>query len=317
MTASSPEVPAADRESVDRAAGEVRRALTAGDVDAALVAMDQAWAALPEPKLQWDFYPQVLSRTFADQLARAGRGEDAVRWLRVTRQAYDAPEVGDQVPIDLIDARIRLGLGRREEAVRILAGILDAYGRRPFTGDNADLLPIAESGGAGPGSSNDAQSPLAAGIPDAEGGAATERADLDAEIERLSELGSQAMDDDDVDTAVQRWTEALEVLPAPRSEWGAATWLYTAIGDAFYGAGRLDEALESFRQAMMCPDARGSGFLLLRLGQALVDGDVTDEGVQALLGAYMLEGAEIFDGEDPRYLGLLRERDLLAEPGTR
>lgn len=78
-------------------------------------------------------------------------------------------------------------------------------------------------------------------------------------------------------------------------------------------AGDLDEALLAFGEALKCPDGTGSGFLWLRLGQALADSGELDSGGKALVAAYMLEGSEIFDGADPKYLKLVAGRIDLDE----
>ncbi len=46
----------------------------------------------------------------------------------------------------------------------------------------------------------------------------------------------------------------------------------------------------------------------LRLGEDLFELEQKDESLDHLLRAYMLEGKEIFDGEDAKYFEFLSER---------
>lgn len=114
------------------------------------------------------------------------------------------------------------------------------------------------------------------------------------------------MDDGDWEGAVDHWTTALEIIPAPRSEWTASTWLYTCLGDAYYEGGRTDDAMDALGEALKCPDGTGSGFLWLRLGQVLVDVGEVETGKKALHSAHMLEGDEIFENA-PHHLELIAD----------
>lgn len=314
MAERRPQVPADVDEVIKARSAEFREAIASRDFDAAAVAADARWAAIPDPKSQWDYYPTVLPRSTADMFVRAGDATHASEWLAVAMDSSSAT-IGENVPLDRVAARVRLAMGDRDTAERIAGTLLELHGTRPFSGDDQDLLPLAQAYAAGRSdaeASTDEES--VADLPLANDGAATERPDLDDEIERLSEAGSQAMDDGDWRAAVARWTEALTIIPAPRNESTASTWLYTVIGDAYYNAGQVDAASLSLGEALKCPDAVESPFLWLRLGQVLTDSGHAKQGTDALLSAYMLAGAEIFEDQDPRYLEQLSERVDLDKP---
>lgn len=61
--------------------------------------------------------------------------------------------------------------------------------------------------------------------------------------------------------------KALELLPEPKDDWEAATWLYVAIGDAFFFLEKYEEALDNLKHARMCPDGMANSFILMRLGE--------------------------------------------------
>jgi hypothetical protein len=80
-----------------------------------------------------------------------------------------------------------------------------------------------------------------------------------------------------------------------------------SIGDAHFQAGRPAEAFEALMSAHSSglTDPDPNPFILLRLGQSLCQLGRTAEAVQYLAQGYMLGGAELFEGEDPKYLAQL------------
>ena len=132
------------------------------------------------------------------------------------------------------------------------------------------------------------------------------------EIERLSEKGNAFLDGGKCEAAIGEWEEALSLVPEPRSDWEAATWLYSSIGDAYFQKGDYCKAKESFFDALNCPDGVNSPFIHYMLGKSLIK--LNDEnGIPSLLKAYLLDGLEIFelDEEGGEYLNLLEKRNLI------
>ena len=68
-----------------------------------------------------------------------------------------------------------------------------------------------------------------------------------------------------------------------------------------------DKCADSFYNALNCPDGQVSGFVHLRLGEALFELQQSDGALDHLLRAYMLEGKEIYDGEDEKYFKFLSD----------
>ncbi|HCF2456947.1 TPA: tetratricopeptide repeat protein [Pseudomonas aeruginosa] len=52
------------------------------------------------------------------------------------------------------------------------------------------------------------------------------------EVDALSTEGNDLMDDEHFDAAIEKWTQALELLPDPKTDWEAYMWLSASIGDA-------------------------------------------------------------------------------------
>lgn len=64
--------------------------------------------------------------------------------------------------------------------------------------------------------------------------------------------------------AIKIYDKGWELLPEPKSDWSAATWLLTARADAAYLGGFLTSARQALDYVMSCPDAIGNPFLHLR-----------------------------------------------------
>lgn len=139
-----PNVPAEVEAVIDNAADEFDAAIERGDFEAAEIAARASWDAIPEPKSQWDYYPDVLPRDYADLFVRAGDVEHAASWLAIAMGSRPI-QVGENVPLQRVAARVRAAMGDRETAEMIAGTLLERYGKRPFSGDDSDLLPLAQA----------------------------------------------------------------------------------------------------------------------------------------------------------------------------
>jgi tetratricopeptide (TPR) repeat protein len=130
-------------------------------------------------------------------------------------------------------------------------------------------------------------------------------------IDRLSERGNVLLEKGDWRGAVDPWRQALTLLPEPKSQWEAWTWFNASIGDAFHSGRALEDAKAALFDALNGPDGHTNPFILLRLGQTLVDLGDAERGIEYLLRAYMLAREEVFEGDGARYLKMLRDRRLI------
>ena len=121
------------------------------------------------------------------------------------------------------------------------------------------------------------------------------------EVTDLCARGDELLECGDDRAAIEQYQRAWDLLPEPRTDWSAATWILTAIADAHFLHGRFAEARDALLLAMHCPDAVGNPFLHLRLGQSCLELGDQRRAADELARAYMAEGTEIFDGEDPKY----------------
>jgi len=126
------------------------------------------------------------------------------------------------------------------------------------------------------------------------------------EISRLSEEGDAHADEERYREAIQKYVQALQLLPEPWQEWEASTWLLVSIGDAHFAAGNHEQARQALSDAMHCPDGLGNPFIHLRLGQVQFELGNLPRANDELARAFMGGGEEIFADEDPKYFEHLK-----------
>lgn len=131
--------------------------------------------------------------------------------------------------------------------------------------------------------------------------------DLYAEIASLSEEGNGFIESEHYDEAILKFEEALNLVPNPQSDWEASTWLNASIGDCYFMKNNFKKSLNFFLDAYNGPDGVGNPFINLRIGESYFELEVSDKAREFLLRAYMLEGDDIFEEEDDKYLNHIKD----------
>ena len=121
------------------------------------------------------------------------------------------------------------------------------------------------------------------------------------EIEILVEQGNELFEAGELKNALDKYETALDIVPSPKTDWEASTWLYTSIGDTFFSGGNLEAAKDNYYNALNCPDGIGNAYIHFSLGQVLYELEDYKKSKESLLKAYMLDGTAIFEDEDPKY----------------
>ncbi|MBW3510634.1 hypothetical protein [Janthinobacterium sp. NKUCC06_STL] len=129
------------------------------------------------------------------------------------------------------------------------------------------------------------------------------------QIDLLSEMGNDLADQGEFTQAAERWTQALDLLPAPQADWEAYTWLKASIGDALHHLADFSAAREALFDALNGPDGQENPFVHYRLAQTELALKNEEAGIAELLKAYMLDGEEIFTEEEDGYIFLQKLRD--------
>jgi len=128
------------------------------------------------------------------------------------------------------------------------------------------------------------------------------------EIQRLCAEGDERAQAGHYPDALKRYWAAWDLLPEPRTQWEAATWILAAVGDANFLSGDFTAGRDNLANAMHCPDAIGNPFLHLRLGQCQFELGNHDRAADELMRAYMGGGQEVFEDADPKYIEFLQSR---------
>jgi tetratricopeptide (TPR) repeat protein len=127
------------------------------------------------------------------------------------------------------------------------------------------------------------------------------------QVTAASSEGNGLVEAGDLDGALESYRCAMQLIPEPRHEWEAATWLFVAMGDVLYQQRRYQEARELLNEAMRCPGAIRNPFVHLRLGQVQYELKNPERAKDELARAYMGGGDETFEGEDPKYKLYIKE----------
>jgi tetratricopeptide (TPR) repeat protein len=138
--------------------------------------------------------------------------------------------------------------------------------------------------------------------------------EVHAQIAQLSKTGDELADERKYRAAIEKYVEALQLLPEPMTDWEACTWLLTAIGDANFLARAFEQAKDALSDAMHCPGAIGNPFIHMRLGQAQFELGNMERASDELARAYLQEGLKIFSDEDPKYVSFIKSK-LRPPPG--
>ncbi|WP_040006252.1 tetratricopeptide repeat protein [Fibrisoma limi] len=125
------------------------------------------------------------------------------------------------------------------------------------------------------------------------------------QIKSLSEKGESYYEDEKYDDAIEKYLQALSLVPDPKEDWEASTWLYAALGDALMSMNKYLDALSAFRSAEKCPDGLGNPYITLMIGECYFELENIELAREYLLKAYALEGEEIFDDEEEKYFQLI------------
>lgn len=136
--------------------------------------------------------------------------------------------------------------------------------------------------------------------------------DLHEQIQALCAAGDDDAEREEYPAAIARYEAAWDLLPEPKVDWEASTWILAALGDAHFFSGDYERARGALGMALSDPDSVGNPFLHLRMGQSQFELGEMERAADELTRAYMGDGGSIFADEDPKYYDYIKS--LLREP---
>ncbi len=135
---------------------------------------------------------------------------------------------------------------------------------------------------------------------------------IQARIEKLCEAGDKFAQNGYFQAALKNYWTAYDLLPEPKEEWVAGTWILAAIGDTNFLNKDFQAGADNLSTAMLFPNAAENPFLHLRLGQCFFELGYFDKATNEFKKTYTLEGEELFNREDSKYLESIKHL-LIAE----
>jgi hypothetical protein len=133
--------------------------------------------------------------------------------------------------------------------------------------------------------------------------------DLQDEIDRLCAQGDAHADASRFPDALGLYWDAWDLLPEPKIDCAAATWILAAIGDANFLGRDYEAGRDNLSTVMHCPGGIGIPFLHMRLGQCQFELGDHANAADELTRAYMGGGEDLFDDEDPKYLDFVEANE--------
>lgn len=91
------------------------------------------------------------------------------------------------------------------------------------------------------------------------------------EIQTLCSQGDALAAREQHREALSKYNHAWKMIPSPKNEWEASTWVLAAIADSCFYLADFEPALRALDYAMTCPGGIGNPFLHLRRGQVLFE----------------------------------------------
>jgi len=113
-----------------------REAWSKGNLPEAEAAFLQCWAAIPEPKFDYD-YSQILSRGLVKFYRNSAQIEKAKNWITVMKEAY-GPE--PDLDSDFLAATVDYEANELDKAYQVFRAQYELYGSRPFEGEDKKYI---------------------------------------------------------------------------------------------------------------------------------------------------------------------------------
>lgn len=282
-----------------------------GRYDIAIELQEQAFNLIPEPREDYHESFNILKYIIEDNLI-ALKFKEAIRLVEKIHRFYEGR--GDWGELERLKGKVYFETGQYEKAyqffkIAVKKGTLRQIEQEGGEPDNRYLdfyknpKPLI-NGEVEPPASLTAIPPSDDYFDEDEGKELPE--ELGEKIEKLAKQGNSAQVLEKFDIAIEKYEEALTLVPNPKTDWEASTWLYVGIADNQMNIEKFKEAKENYYNALNCPNALENGYIYLGLGQSFFELEDIEKAKEYILKAYMLEGEELFEDEEPKYFELIK-----------
>jgi tetratricopeptide (TPR) repeat protein len=124
-------------------------------------------------------------------------------------------------------------------------------------------------------------------------------------IKEYSAAGEELFYDGRFSEALVEYNTAFDLIPEPKNRWEASVWLIAAMGDCHFWLKDFGTSLEYFRKLMVEYEEYANPFTRLRYGECLYETGNEQLAKEHLLAAYSMEGEELFEDCDKKYLSII------------
>lgn len=136
--------------------------------------------------------------------------------------------------------------------------------------------------------------------------------DLEPELKEkvvlLCEKGMEQAEIERYEASNRTFSKVYALLPEPKPEWKAYTWLVASIADNHFELKEYDKAMPYFNEAVELDEAyKVNAFVQMRVGQCLLELGKSVEAEAQLKLALDMGGEEIFEDEYVKYKKLAQK----------
>lgn len=132
--------------------------------------------------------------------------------------------------------------------------------------------------------------------------------ELKEQVVSLCEKGVELQDEERFHASNKEFLEVYTLLPEPKANWKAYTWLISSIADNHFELNEYQPAYDKLNEVVSLDQtATDNAYICLRRGQCALElGD--EQTAQTLLKqAFEIEGKELFEDEHSKFLKLAKQ----------
>jgi tetratricopeptide (TPR) repeat protein len=127
-------------------------------------------------------------------------------------------------------------------------------------------------------------------------------------VDELAIEGDDYFEKREYEAAIEAYKKGIEIIPEPKNLWETKLWFTAAIADSYWNLKKYKNALEYLDDSLQVEGGKENAFIRLRRGQVLFELQRIIEAKQELQKGYELNGEDLFEDEDDKYLKLIKER---------
>lgn len=134
-----PQLPDDIVDQIEKLRAQARESYQAQDRKGFAAHIEQAWALIPDPKENWDYYPETLTRSLVRVYLELGNVAAVRTWIDRAYLVYDDAK-RENLFVLMLEGDALYRLERRDEAYDVFSRVFDLFGRDGFKGEHLDYL---------------------------------------------------------------------------------------------------------------------------------------------------------------------------------